>query len=113
MTKIFGQEAEHEMLSVNNGLLMSTLAENKMDKGLFVIVPYANDESETDVREWNLSHPKRLKIRVLDKSHKERVCSRWFQPQIQKSTGRSWTDVNSNFSATTGLEPAIIVTYIV
>ncbi len=71
MTKIFGQEAEHEMFSINNGLLMSTLAKNSMDKGLFVIVPYANDESETDVREWHLSHPKRYKIRVLDKNHKE------------------------------------------
>ncbi len=71
MTNIFGQEAKHEMFSVQNGLLMSTVAEKKMDKGLFVIVPYANDESESDVREWHLSHPKRYKIRVLDKSHKE------------------------------------------
>lgn len=71
MTKIFGEEAKHEMFSINNGLLMSTPAENKMDKGLFVIVPSANDESKTDVREWHLSHPKRYKIRVLDKDHKE------------------------------------------
>lgn len=27
----------------------------RMDKGLFVIVPYANDESKTEVREWHLS----------------------------------------------------------
>ena len=71
MTKIFGEEAKHEMFSIANGLLMSTLAENRMDKGLFVIVPSANDESEKDVREWHLSHPKRYKIRVLDKNHKD------------------------------------------
>lgn len=71
MTKIFGREAEHEMFSVQNGLLMSTPAGKKMDKELFVIVPYANDESESNVREWHLSHPKRYKIRVLDKSYKE------------------------------------------
>lgn len=71
MAKIFGQEAEHEMFSINNGLLMSTVAEKKMDKGLFVIVPYAKGESETDVREWHRSHPKRYKTRVLDKGHKE------------------------------------------
>lgn len=46
MTKIFGEEAKHEMFSINNGLLMSTPAENKLDKGLFVIVPSANDESK-------------------------------------------------------------------
>lgn len=71
MTKIFGQEAKHEMFSINNGLLMSTNAENRMDKDLFVIVPCANDESEKDVREWHLSHPKKNKIRVFDKNHKE------------------------------------------
>lgn len=51
MTKKFGREADDEMFSVNNGLLISTLAENKTDKGLFVIVPYANDKFGTDVRE--------------------------------------------------------------
>lgn len=50
MTRIFGQKADHEIFSVNNELLMSTPVENKMDKGLFVIVPYANDKSETDIR---------------------------------------------------------------
>lgn len=59
MTRIFGKEAEHEIFSINNGLLMSTIAEKGMDKELFVIVPYANDESKTEVREWHLSHPKR------------------------------------------------------
>lgn len=46
MTNIFGQEAQHEMFSINNGLLMCTLAENKMDKDLFVIEPCAVDDSE-------------------------------------------------------------------
>ncbi len=50
MTRIFGQEADHEIFSVNNELLVSTPVENKMDKGLFVILPYANDKSETDIR---------------------------------------------------------------
>ena len=77
MASIFGREAKYEMFSVQNGLLMSTLAEKRMDKGLFVIVPYANDESESDVREWHLSHPKRYKIRVLDKSHNPK--SNWAQ----------------------------------
>lgn len=42
MTRIFGTEAEHEMFSVQNGLVMSTMAKARMDKGLFVTVPFAN-----------------------------------------------------------------------
>lgn len=71
MTRIFGREAEHEMFSIHNGLLMSSHAEKRMDKGLFVIVPCANDESEADVKQWHLSQPKQYKIRVLEKRNKE------------------------------------------
>ncbi|MCJ1348914.1 hypothetical protein MMC31_007147 [Peltigera leucophlebia] len=70
MTRIFETEAEHEMFSVQNGLLMSTMAEAAIDKGLFVIVPFANDESEAEVKEWHKSNPKRYKLRVLDKADK-------------------------------------------
>lgn len=58
MTRIIGVEAEHEMSRVQNGLLMSTMAEARMDKGLFVIVPFANDESEAEVKAWHESSPK-------------------------------------------------------
>lgn len=70
MTKIFGPEAEHEMFSVNNGIVMSTVAETRMDKGLFVIVPFVNDESEAEVKAWHESNPKRYKVRVLDRNQK-------------------------------------------
>ncbi len=71
MTKIFGAEAENEMFSVNNGILMSTLAESRMDKGLFVIVPSANDEVEADIEAWHESILKRYKVRVLNRDDKE------------------------------------------
>ena len=103
MTKNFGQEADDEMFSVNNGLLMSTLAENRMDKGLFVIVPYANDKFETDIREWNLCPPNGTRYELWTRSVKK--CSRWFQPQIHQPTRRSWMDMSSTFAATTGLDP--------
>lgn len=69
MTRIFGPEAEYEMFSTNNGFLMSTIAETRMDKGLFVIVPFINDESEAEVKAWHESDPKRYKVRVLGKNH--------------------------------------------
>lgn len=70
MTRIFGTQAEHEMFSVQNGLIMSTMAEARMDKGLFVIVPFANDESEAEIKAWHESNPKRYKLWVLDTTDK-------------------------------------------
>ncbi len=70
MTKIFWIEAEHEMLSVQNGLMMSTMAEARMNKGLFVIVPFVNDESGGRDQAWHKSNPKQYKLRVLDKTDK-------------------------------------------
>lgn len=70
MTRIFGTQAAHEMFSVQNGLIMSTMAEARMDKGFFVIVPYANDESEAEIKAWHESNPKRYKLRVLDTTDK-------------------------------------------
>ena len=64
MTKIFGPEAEHEMFSAKNGILMSSIAETRMDKGLFVIVLFANDESAAEVNAWHESEPKQYKLRV-------------------------------------------------
>lgn len=49
---------------------MSTMAEARMEKGLFVIVPFANDESEAEVKAWHESSPKRYKLRVLDETDK-------------------------------------------
>lgn len=48
---------------------MSTLAETRMDKGLFVIVPLVNDESAEEVKAWHKSDPKRYQLRVLDKNN--------------------------------------------
>ncbi len=69
MTKIFGPGSEHEMFSAKNGIVMSTLAETRMDKGLFVIVPLINDESAEEVNAWHKSGPKRYQLRVLDKNN--------------------------------------------
>ena len=68
MTKIFGPGSEHEMFSAKNGILMSILAETRMDKGL-VIVPFVNDKSAAEVDAWHKSALKRYQVRVLDKDH--------------------------------------------
>lgn len=67
MTKIFESGSEHEMFSAKNGILMSTLAENRMDKGLFVIIPFVNDKSAAEVDAWHKSALKQYQVRVLNK----------------------------------------------
>ena len=68
-TKIFGPGPEQEMVSAKNGILMSTLAEIRMDKVLFVIVPFVNDMLAAEVDAWHKSALKRYQMRVLDKDH--------------------------------------------
>lgn len=69
MTKIFGPEAEHEMSSAKNGMVMRPIEDRRMDKGLFVIVPFAIDESAAEVNAWHEPGPKLYKVQVLDKDH--------------------------------------------
>ena len=61
MTTIFGSEVEHEMFSINNGSIMSTVAEARIDKGLFIIFP--NNELKAEVKTWHESDPKRYELR--------------------------------------------------
>jgi hypothetical protein len=47
---------------------MSKDAEERFDKGLFVIVPTVDDPvSQHDIDAWSASEPKEYKIRLLDK----------------------------------------------
>ena len=86
MTRIFGREAEHEMFSSHNGLLMSSHAEKRMDKGLFVIVPCANDETEADVKRWHL--PSLSDTRYAFWKSVIEKCLNSFRSHIQKLVGQ-------------------------
>jgi hypothetical protein len=43
MSAIFGEDANNELFSVNNGMIMSDMAEERFDQGYFVIVPDVSD----------------------------------------------------------------------
>ena len=67
MDNIFGEQDEPELFSPRNGILMLTIAEKRMDKGLFVIVPNVpDDHSQDDVSNWHQTAVKEYKIRVLE-----------------------------------------------
>ena len=68
MTEIFGdKEGErNELFSPENGIMMHTEAEDRFDKGFFVIVPSVNDESAEAYKAWHQSDVKAYKIRVVD-----------------------------------------------
>ena len=62
---IFG--LEDSLSSINNGIIMSSSAEQKFDKGFFVIVPLVVDEtSPAAIETWIKSEPKRYKMRVIN-----------------------------------------------
>ncbi|MCJ1470987.1 hypothetical protein MMC07_009635 [Pseudocyphellaria aurata] len=72
MTDIFGAEEneKNELFSAKNGILMHSGAEERFDKGFFVIVPSANDESVEEIKAWHESTAKSYKIRVIDRDAK-------------------------------------------
>lgn len=72
MTDIFGAEEneKNELFSANNGMLIHGAAEERFDKGHFVIVPSTNDESAEEIEAWHKSTAKKYKIRVIDRDAK-------------------------------------------
>jgi HNH endonuclease len=67
MTTLFGPEVEGELFSPRNGLLLHDLIENRLDAGLFVIVPDINDIRDAgEVLYWSEATLKAWKIKILD-----------------------------------------------
>lgn len=65
MESIFG--TKNELFGIENGLILSAAAEDKISKGLIVLVPDVVDEfSKGAMQDWAISNPKQYKIRVLD-----------------------------------------------
>jgi HNH endonuclease len=91
MAAIFGDEAIGELFSPKNGILMSQDAEERFDKGLFVIVPDINDSSsQIETNRWNNSNPREYKIRVLNPESAQMTKLIGFDP----SPRRRWNDLD-------------------
>ncbi|CAN9380064.1 unnamed protein product [Alternaria alternata] len=66
MTAVFGSEAENELFSSHNGLLLPTEIENQFDSGMIAIVPDIKDlKSKTEVQAWVNSNPREYKFKIF------------------------------------------------
>lgn len=91
MDAIYGPEpAGSELFSSLNGLILSTTAEQRFDKGQFVIVPALSDNATADqVEDWQNSTTKDYKIRVVDA---EAANMRMF---ISPESPKRWVDLDN------------------
>lgn len=94
MTDIFGAEEneKNELFSANNGILIHSGAEERFDKGYFVIVPSTNDDSAEEIEAWHKSTAKRYKIRVLDRDAK--MMKLFLPPSAMKDKSKAWVDLD-------------------
>ena len=73
MDEIFGREVNNveELNGVQNGLMLSTWAEKRMEDGDIVLVPdVADAASQEEVERWSNSEPKEYKIRITNRGAK-------------------------------------------
>ncbi|CAD6591838.1 MAG: hypothetical protein ASARMPRED_005779 [Alectoria sarmentosa] len=91
MSNIFG--THNELHKIENGLILSTAAEERIGKGDIVLVPNVSDASSKQMMdEWSRSNPKQYKIRVLNPTAKHMNI---FHP-CGKLTEKRWTDLDGN-----------------
>ncbi|KAL8735548.1 MAG: hypothetical protein Q9166_000716 [cf. Caloplaca sp. 2 TL-2023] len=65
MTAIFGSDADNELFSPLNGMLISTRAEKLLADGFLLIVPDVPDKpSRAEILEWQNSDPKQYVIKI-------------------------------------------------
>lgn len=69
MSSIFGDEAQGELFSARNGMLLYTKAEQRFDMGYFALVPDVDPDSPASIDNWNNSAIKEYKIKVFDSTH--------------------------------------------
>ena len=89
MEAIFGRpdSGHSELFKAENGILWSTRAEERFEKGLFVIVPdVPNQPTKEQLDTWEASDPKEYKIRVLNPEHELMVLG---------VRGKTWADLDN------------------
>jgi hypothetical protein len=70
MSVIFGDEAENELHSVNNGIIWSQSVEHRFEKGCLALVPLAKNSSTEAMLECLNRHPKKYQVKVLQPDYK-------------------------------------------
>ncbi|EAA33784.2 hypothetical protein NCU08538 [Neurospora crassa OR74A] len=86
MVTLFGKEAEAEMYSPRNGLLLHKNVEKALDLGLIAIVPdLAEDAKEEEWEKWESSRPRGYKWKVMDNDAKLLEENCWVKPDHPES----------------------------
>ena len=102
MEAIFGrpQGGQSELFRAENGILWSTLAEERFEGGHFVIVPDIVDQpTQQDVDTWEASDPREYKIRVLNPGHDSMT-------RLISGTDQIWAELdNERLSFKTNFRP--------
>ena len=93
MSEIFGQELKNasELNEIQNGLMLSSFAEKRLEDGDIILVPdIADTANQDEIDAWSESEPKAYKIRVTNP--KAKGMNRVHQGYVtQKET---WNDLN-------------------
>lgn len=89
MTAIFGAEDPPELFSPRNAILMISSAEERFDKGLFLIVPFVLNDSFAEIQRWHKNEPKEFRIRVCEP---KAPAMQFYIP----GTKRMWVDLDGN-----------------
>ncbi|KAM0798580.1 hypothetical protein BDR22DRAFT_858948 [Usnea florida] len=91
---------QSELFRAENGILWSTLAEERFEGGHFVIVPDIVDQpTQQDVDTWETSDPREYKIRVLNPGHDS-------MKRLIPGTGKIWAELdNERLSFKTNFRP--------
>ena len=90
MMSIFGTDANDELFSAQNGLLITNDIESKLDIGFIAIVPDLDDAAtQSDITSWSENEPKNYKLRVLDRS------SKFMNEIVEPENTRTWADMDN------------------
>ena len=91
MEAIFGRpkDGQSELFRAENGITWSTEAEDRFERGHFVIVPDIVDKpTQQEVDTWEASDPREYKIKVLNPGNNAMQC-------LILDSGKIWADLDN------------------
>ncbi|QDS70926.1 hypothetical protein FKW77_006679 [Venturia effusa] len=89
MSAIFGEDANGELFSYNNGLMLHQNVEKYFEKGLFCIVPKINDPRDVaEVQKWDQDLVKEYMVRIIDNKHP------YIDQEVASFCGKTWRQMD-------------------
>ena len=100
MDNFFGRERENkpEMFEIENGMIISTDAEDKISSGQMALVPGVREDASNDeIDDWRESHPRPYKIHIFNPDSKEmnKIVPPFFGVDMTtRRQGQTWADLH-------------------